>query len=70
MALKIFKFQDKTDFNSAFIVAETMLDARDHILKETALEIVFVESKDLEDFPKAIKGTTPPYIFINKILPF
>lgn len=70
----IYKYQDLTDFESAYIIAPFNQEwkARRYISQETALEVKLIDSRPLEDFPKALEHYNEKGmgIWINRINPF
>lgn len=67
---KIYKFRDTVDFESAFIVSDTFLDAENKMKELTSLEFVHCDTRDADDFPDANKRSTGTYVWVNRILPF
>lgn len=54
--LKIFKFTDVLDFESAYVIAKTEKTARQILKKHTSLEVVLSEDvRDIDDFPDAVE---------------
>ena len=59
--MKIFKFQDQTDGNHAFILAQSESEAWAELNKITALKCRLVETRNPEDLKK-------PVVILNHIL--
>lgn len=72
MSLRIFKFQDHTDFNAAYVIAINENRAGRLIRRETHLSITVVDSRPLDDFPKAMEHYDfhGESVWINMINPF
>ena len=67
---RIYKFQDDKDFDSAYVVATSRDQAESHLMGETELNLIFIECRDIENFPKADLNRISPYIWKSDIKPF
>jgi hypothetical protein len=70
--LYIFKFQDYTDGNYAFIIGKDEPEARSILEQETSLKFIMTGSKFLEEVPDAQRHWEEKKkpIYTNRILPF
>lgn len=70
--LRIFKYKDGVDFNSAFVIAETEEKARAVLEEDTSLDFQLYGSRFLKDVPKAQEhwNETKNPIYLNRIYPF
>lgn len=70
--MKIYKFQDLIDFESAFIIAQDLEKATELIRDQTSIPFELIDTRPLDDFPLAKEKWDGKIsmIWINNILPF
>lgn len=61
--MNIYKFQDQTDGNFAFVLATNLQDAIEFLESKTALKFALVEFRPVEQ-------VKTPLLIFNSILPF
>lgn len=67
---KIYKFRDDVEFDSAYVVANSKDQAEMFLMGETELNLVYIECRSLDDFPRADLNRIEPYIWKSDIKPF